>query len=438
MTHYDVVLVGAGFCGTMVAVNLARTSPHLSVALVERNPTPAQGLAYGTTDPGHLLNVRAGQMGAFADQPDHFIGWLRDNPKAHPGATERDFVPRMVYGRYLGSLLDAAKGITKLRHFITDIESLPGGGFKLLDAHGSSFTAARVVLALGNFPPDQSAGMTPYDPATWATIADNGDVLIVGTGLTSLDLVVTMAKTKPSGTIHMLSRHGLLPRVHVNPEAYMLKMGAPFPKTAGGLLAALRREIADVENVPWQSVIDALRPHNQKLWQDMGQTEQRRFLRHLRAYWDVHRHRCAPEIMATCDALEKAGRLKLHHGSIVKQVKTGQGWAIDWRPRGQHDIAHLNVRHVVRATGPQADFTKLDDVLVQNLLRRKLITPDALRLGIAADGFSPLGADGNKVPGLLALGSLLKGALYESVAVPELRGQAAAVAGLIDKEAAPL
>jgi uncharacterized NAD(P)/FAD-binding protein YdhS len=176
--------------------------------------------------------------------------------------------------------------------------------------------------------------------------------------------------------------------------------------------------------VPWQSVVDALRPISQILWQDLPLAEQERFLQHLRPYWDVHRHRCAPQIMDAWRALEKQGRISLHCGPIVGQVRTPDGWNVTWRPRGGQATRSFGVR--------QRDMTKLDDALVCKMLASGLVTPDRLRLGIETDGgYQAVDATGKPVAGLYALGSLLRGLLHESIAVPELRQQAAEVAALL-------
>jgi uncharacterized NAD(P)/FAD-binding protein YdhS len=438
--HYDVAIVGAGFCGTMVAVNLARANPRLSIALIECDSASGPGLAYGTRDPDHLLNVRAAHMGAFADDPGHFWTWLSSHPqgKMQNAVSEQGFASRSIYGEYLEEILRdtraAYPGLIDVKRRIVDLRRGTDANFELTSDDGAILTATRCVLALGNFPPaydhTTSLSLDPYDTEVWSSLAKDGDILIIGTGLTSLDLVVTMAKTKKSGVVHLLSRHGLLPREHTpTVKPYTLVMQAPFPPTALGLLRAVRKEIEGATNVPWQSVIDALRPHNQSLWLGLSLVEKQRFMRHLRAYWDVHRHRCAPAVMDAYRTLELDGRIMLHSGSIVKQEKAGNGWAVKWRPRGSTQIGNLAVKKIVRATGPQADFRKIEEPLVQSLLKQRLIVSDALHLGlVTAEDYTVCDADGNKVENLYALGSVLKGRLYESVAVPELRVQAAEVA----------
>lgn len=446
MDSYDIAIIGAGFSGTMVAINLARlSSGKVKIALLDRNPAPARGVAYGTTDLQHLLNVRSVQMGAFPDDPGHFWKWLQSHPGTGTIAAS-DFVPRLLYGQYLQDILKEAQvtypNLTVLQRDITDMRRSEDGSFELNSPTGVACWAKSVVLALGNFPPgektEKAKNENPYLPEVWQRLTEPGDVLIIGTGLTSLDLVMTLACTKKTGKIHLLSRRALLPRVHIMPTPYASFIDpAHLPVTALALCRLVRKEIkkAQTNNVPWQNVVDALRPLNQRLWEYLSEKEQKRFLRFLRPYWDVHRHRCAPEVMAVYDKLKVEGRIVLHRGHIVAQNRGTASTEIQYRPSGTTSIESFRVRHIVNGTGPQSDCRKLDDVLVQNLLARDLIAPDRLHIGIATTrDYHVLNKDSQPIAGLYALGSLLKGRLYESVAVPELRVQAHDVAKIIAEQ----
>jgi uncharacterized NAD(P)/FAD-binding protein YdhS len=189
----------------------------------------------------------------------------------------------------------------------------------------------------------------------------------------------------------------------------------------------LRR--AAEQGIDWRPVVDAIRPLNQSIWMNFNPTEQRRFLRHLRGLWDTHRHRCAPEIMAVKERLEAEGRLVCHRGYIKGYQPTEEQVEVTYRPRGTSEEKKLGVRYVLSCTGPQADYRKLNDPFVQQLLARDLLAPDPLRLGAnTAEGGQICNREGNVINGLYTLGSTQKGRLYESIAVPELRGQAADLA----------
>lgn len=448
MSIYDIAIIGGGFSGTMTAVNLAQLSEgRLKIALIERHASPALGLAYGTTDLQHLLNVRAGQMGAFPDKPDHFWQWIQNHPQKTKdlklaNVSELTFVPRKLYGYYLQDILTEARGtypnLEILQSNVSHIRKLPNGNFEIIGSN-SVTEAKNVVLALGNFPPGENSSTTraenPYAAKVWQRLAEPGDVLIIGTGLTSLDLVATLARTKKEGRIHLLSRNGLLPRVHTMPLQHNSFINPQnLPQTTLELLTLVRREVrkAAQQNIPWQNVIDSMRPFNQRLWMALNQKERLRFLRFLRPYWDVHRHRCAPEIMEVFEDMRKQERIILHKGYILDQKIVKDEIKISYRPRGQKTLKNFTVRQIVNCTGPQSDIRKLDDALIQNLLEQNLITPDNLRIGLATSNhYNTLDNTGAAVTGLYALGSAMKGRLYESVAVPELRVQAKELAEIL-------
>jgi uncharacterized NAD(P)/FAD-binding protein YdhS len=450
-TPYDVIIVGGGYSGTMVAVHLARARCGLRVALVDRNRTFGRGAAYGTTDPKHLLNVQADRMGAFPEDPRHFYHWLQSHPErlaaaGIPKLRPDAFLPRMVFGDYIHDLLREAcalPGTLEIIHDeIIDMVQYPHGPFELTGGSGRQWTATRVVLALGNFPPgepkpneknDRAWFMNnPYAPEAHARLAEPGDVLIIGTGLTSLDLLLTLDKAKPNGKIHLLSRRGLFPQPHKKAGSYPHFLD---PKNLPGTTRNLYRQVihelreAAARGIDWRPVLDSMRPFNQAIWANLNPREQRRFLRHLQPLWDTHRHRCAPEIMAVKNQLEAQGRLECHRGYIQGYQPAGQEIEVAYRQRGTAKTKKFQVRYVLSCTGPQADYRKLKDPLVQQLLSRNLLAPDPLQMGAnTADGGLIRNPAGEIIHGLYTLGSTQRGRLYESIAVPELRGQAADLA----------
>jgi uncharacterized NAD(P)/FAD-binding protein YdhS len=235
-----------------------------------------------------------------------------------------------------------------------------------------------------------------------------------------------------SGKIHLLSRRGRFPQPHQKAAPYPAFLDPDhLPKTARALCRRVAQELrqAEAQGIDWRPVLDSLRPLNQAVWRNLNPTEQRRFLRHLGALWDTHRHRCAPEIMAVKDRLEAEGRLVCHRGYIKGYEPMGEQVEVTYRSRGTTQETKLRVRQVLSCTGPQSDYRKLNDPLVQHLLVRDLLAPDPLRMGAyTAEGGCLCNRAGQVIGGLYTLGSPQKGRLYESVAVPELRGQAAELA----------
>jgi uncharacterized NAD(P)/FAD-binding protein YdhS len=204
-----------------------------------------------------------------------------------------------------------------------------------------------------------------------------------------------------------------------------------LPRTASALCRRVVEELrqAAALGIDWRPVLDALRPFNQAIWTNLNVTEQRRFLRHLQPMWDTHRHRCAPEIIAVKERLEAEGRLICHQGFIQGYETKGEEVEVAYRPRGTVEPRKFCVRYVLSCTGPQGDYRKLNDPLVQHLLARNLLAPDPLGMGAnTAEGGLLCNQAGNVINNLYTLGSTQKGRLYETIAVPELRSQAADLA----------
>jgi uncharacterized NAD(P)/FAD-binding protein YdhS len=450
---YDVVIVGAGFSGTLVAVNLALADANLRIALIERGKSAGRGVAYGTTDPKHLLNVRAAQMGAFPDDIGHFYRWLelhRSNLEA-AGVTDLRpdaFIPRLVFGDYIQDLLrkasETAKGLDIIHDEIVDISPRLDSTFQLLTKEGKNLKGAQVVLAMGNFPPGRDLATdktsewfsnNPYSAETHAKLAEPGDILIIGTGLTSLDVLMTLAPIKREGEIHILSRRGLFPQ----PHGAVAKYPAFFdwdhlPESAADLLRKVRQQtqVAATKGIDWRPVVDSIRPFNQVIWQSLDQVEQKRFLRHLRSFWDSHRHRCAPQVIAVKERLETEKRLICHAGHILNLRPIGDQVEVTYRPRRTQEKRTIQVKRVLSCTGPQPDYRKLDDPLVRHLLAHDLLAPDPLRMGADTDQEGRVrNQAGEPIQRLYTLGSPRMGSLYESIAVPELRVQASDIANRI-------
>lgn len=470
---YDVAVIGAGFSGSLTAVHLVNEAggepPPLNVALVEKEVAASgRGVAYGTPCSRHLLNVPAGKMGAFPDRLDDFLRWLDEHPEttADFGLAKIDagtFAPRMLYGQYVASLLEEAtlRSGGRLRRVggeAVDIAPVDceDGPLRIELADGRCLRAERVVLALGTFPPGDPRLRdvrfhrsprylySPWSAETHERLAAAGDVLILGSGLTGLDLLLTLQHRKSSGTLHSLSRHGLFPQPHRPGLAAwpaFLQTGN-LPKTVRAMLRLIRRQIAQAETAGsnWRAVIDALRPFAQEFWQGLAHAEQSRFLRHLRALWEPHRHRAAPEALAVKDDLERAGRLVCHQGRIerITEVEGGSALEVIFQPRGRAGKREtLRVAYVVNCTGPECNYHRLGDPLVANLFARGLARPDRLLLGldVAEDG-GVRDVHGVASRRFFTLGSPQKGRLMETTAVPELRVQARDLADHLRRDTA--
>ena len=412
-----VAIVGAGYSGTIAAVEIARSAPGADIVLIEKSGNFAQGAAYGTPSPGHLLNVRARNMSALAGEPGHFAAWA-----AGEGHGPDDYVPRRDYRRYLAALLDGADGVTRLTGEAVAVED---EGVRL--ATGELVPCDSAVIAGGNYPSRLPAAFgeraihDPWGPEGSAALAGaaalGGDLLLVGTGLTMVDMAVSLEEAGFTGRILAASRRGLVPRAHLSPAA------APLDWEPPARLSALVRAVRSRE--PWRASVDGLRPHSIALWQGLTGAERRRFLRHLRPWWDVHRHRIAPRVAARIEAMRASGRLEVMAGRIARV----EGDEVTIARRGGGELRR-SFDAVVNCTGPEGDIARIRDPLIRSLLASGRARPDGLGLGLDVDPESRVLGSGPS-PALYALGPLTKGAFWEIVAVPDIRGQAAGVAKAI-------
>ena len=255
-------------------------------------------------------------------------------------------------------------------------------------------------------------------------------MLIVGSGLTAVDVALSLRDLGHAGTIRMVSSHGLLPEAHVREP---LPTVPPFVTVGSPAAASVRATMAAViaatrDAADWRQVVDGLRPQTVPLWRGLSETEQRRFLRHVARRWEVRRHRMAPEVAAAISALRSAGSLVIDRGRVTALTAVGDRIRATIASAGQgHEVL---VDGVVLCTGPSADPGH--DPLLARLMGQGLATRHPLGLGLAVDGDGRLmGPDGRTRQGLWAMGSLRKGAEWESTAVPELRLHARAIAAAI-------
>lgn len=428
----DVAIIGGGFSGTLLAINLLRHDGPRAV-LIERTSAAGMGTAYGTAHPDLVLNVRAANMSAFPDRPDHFVRWLADRGV---GDAATAFVPRRIYGEYLRELLDGSCAMAPERLSIVPdgaIDVAAGDGVRVALAGGATIAADAAVLAVGNLPPAIPAGLdgiagssryhaNPWSPAVAEGLGPDDTVLLVGTGLTMVDVVLMLRARGFAGRIVALSRRGLLPHRHAASPANDRPIDERPRYTLSMLVKEVRRR---GEAIGWRNAVDELRPFTQPMWEQAPAAERGRFIRHLRPWWDVHRHRLAPVVADRVEAMIADGRLRLMAGRISDAHETAGGIDVAWRPRGAEVREQLAVQRIVCCTGPQGDLARTDDALLRALVARGTIRPDSEHLGMDVDRQGRvLAADGKASEQLLAIGPMTRGAFWEIVAVPDIRRQA--------------
>ncbi len=444
---HRIAIIGAGFSGSATAIQLLRrAAPEpVTITLINRHPELARGVAYGTHSPSHLLNVPAGRMSLFPDVEGDFLRYAQG---LDPEATGGSFMPRSLYGEYLAARLQeaAAQSSAKLETLtaeVTDLRLASDGSHALLSlGDGTSLKAERVVLASGNYPPgdprlpDMAFYQSPryirdpWAPGAFEQLDSKAPVLLIGTGLTMMDVALELHRRGFEPHLFALSRRGLMPqphREHTGPAlepAVVMELLRQGPAAIRRWFRVLRLCIAELQEqgIDWRDVLGALRPFTPELWQSLNHDERRRFLRHLQPYWDTHRHRTAPMAYALLQSLVRDGSLTVKAGRLTALLAAGDRVQLRWRPRGTAQEARTTVGTVINCTGPQAHLQKSADPLIRSLLRQGLLVQDALALGLQTDAVGALkDANGRAAHALFYTGPLLKARDWECTAVPELR-----------------
>ena len=393
-----------------------------------------RGVAYSTTEAAHLLNVRAEGMSALAGEPGHFAKRFEAE-----GGDPRGFAQRRFFAQYLGEVLREAVASGCLER--VEATAVAGHrndeGWQIIFDDGSSLAARALVLAVGNQEPEALRAFDAVGPRfvrnPWGAdsrgaveqLARSGEAaLLVGTGLTMVDLVLSLDSAGHQGRIVALSRRGLAPRAHAEFVPAPVEH-QDLPSGLRGMFRWLRKRGAEVG---WRAAVDSLRPHSHPLWQNFTADEQRRFLRHARPWWDVHRHRIAPEVAAIVARAVAEGRLEIVAGRILAARDTASGIEVDYRRRGASQRRTETFGFAFNCTGPLHSIARSKDPLLRSLLDAGHVRPDHLGIGLQIDGTCRAGEH------LWAMGPLTKGRYWEIIAVPDIREQAAAVAESIERE----
>jgi uncharacterized NAD(P)/FAD-binding protein YdhS len=431
MIRCDVAIVGGGFSGSVVAAQLARrTGPDFSALMFEPEEA-GRGAAYGTRHGEHALNTRAAAMSAFPDDPNHFVRWL--GARAAP----QDFVSRRIYGDYVAEIAGRAferPRFAAIKNRVTSIVRSDGFGFGLQTASGANFEARSVVLATGNAPPNvdvlpaQAVEHPGYvaDPWRFDYRPVGGTVLLVGSGLTALDVLVALEASGHRGIVHVVSRRGRFPETHAEGVRPYDVVPVLDTSDARGVLRSFRQHVRDAQTrgFDWRAVVDAIRPECEALWKRLPVGEQRRFDRHLRTHWERYRHRAPLHVDAARERYARSGRLRVYAGRLSAFEAGSATIAV---AGGERVV--LRPDWIVNCTGPGRNRRLFAREPLATMRDEGILTPEALGLGVRVTGdLVAIDAAGKPVDGLWVLGPLAKGSRFEATAVPELRVMAQAVA----------
>lgn len=439
-----ITIIGGGASGTLLAINLLRqqTDEKIEINLIEKRSQIGRGVAFSTEADVHLLNVPAAKMGAFVDDVEHFHKWLQAGGHAY---SANDFVPRRLFGEYLREQLDIARknSSENITLNLFDDEAIDitteNSKAQVHLASGDTIYSEKVVLAFGNFlPPHPSVAdrsftssdkyfQDPWNSEVFENINSKDSVLIIGTGLSMTDVTMQLNRMGHTGPINAISTRGLLPAVH--------KLGFTYPSFHNELegleritdiLKIVRKHIlkAHAEGSDWRAVIDSLRPFTQKLWIDLPLPEKKYFMQHLSRYWNVARHRMPPEAALVIDELRGTGQLQILKGRLRNIVRKDTG-GFDVQYTLIDAEHHVKADVIINCIGSESRFDQLDSILVKNLIQNGGVTCDELRFGLDATPEGRLRSRSNETSDILfTLGTALKGILWESTAIPEIRVQA--------------
>ncbi len=441
-----VAIIGFGFSGLMVAANLVRNAATSLVLYIITPDAPGFGMAYGTTDVDHLLNVPAAKMGAVADAVEGFYHWLQTAEAAaqkkrlglNKDYRETDFAPRALYAAYLQSIWHSTQDIAAQKKIelklvpSTAVGITPGDEPAVLTERGDAIAVDAMVLATGHeikpvmaHLPAEYILQSPWVAGAFMEAKEwPSPVVLMGTGLTAVDTIMSLRNAGYAGEIIAFSRHGFLPQ----PHKYGLK-GFAFDAaalSAQNSLAALMRYVrrAMTQHGEWRDVVDALRPHTQKLWQKLSTRDQQLFLARVLSFWSVHRHRMAPEISARVQQEIASGGVRIIASKRFEaSVVEGKALLTLHAKNATHD---LWPGKIINCTGPEMNVARSKQPLLKQALADGVVESHATGLGVAVDLHAR--AWGALHPQFYIVGPLMTGQWLESTAVPELRVQAATAA----------
>lgn len=443
----SIAIVGAGASGTLLAARVLRSlgQTRAVLRLVDPRPETGRGIAYSTNNWQHRLNVPSGRMSAYPEEPGHFVSWLVSQGE---DGNPANFAPRALYGAYLHDCLtqaaeESAAVIERIHEQVVEVEPF-GKSYRVRCSGTTRFEADWVVFAVGS--PKSDKSWAPWSVLeserffadAWTALADDRvrqakSVVLVGAGLTMVDLALTLGKTPPGEVprkIHSVSRSGLLPTAHRMVPSEPI--GSPSLPPGPISLDTVREIVAaqlirsKEQTGDWRPAIDSMRAVTDDVWQRLSPQDREEFLRTDLRKWDRLRHRMAPQSAATIARLKAEGQLDIRAGEVAELIEHGHSATVVLKSGEQ-----INADVVIDCTGPAqvSEHTGMGAFLLADLVARGLARAHALDTGIDCDGQGRLiNAAGHGAERLRVIGPMRKGSLWETTAMPEIRVQAAELA----------
>lgn len=451
MEKCDVVIVGGGAAGCLTAIQIHKNNPDFKIVIVESNSDNlSRGVAYAKHFIHQPLNVRVKGMSADPDNAEHFENWLTENQTRYPYFEfDRDsFVARSIYGDYLENyfkyFLSYSNGkIAVVEDKVISIQDKENSF--LISTTQSKFESRYFVLATGNFLPkdlpvetqhlsENNYFSNPWRKDIYEKIKTNEDVFIVGSGLTSVDIILGLHARDHQGKIQLISRNGYLPLPHKHPVKHFFS--DPSSLLSGDIykiFSAIREEIRllkDSKN-QWQDVIDSMRAFTAKSWESLNEEHKKIFLKRLKPFWEIHRHRIPDRSLTLIKSLQRQNRLFQLKGKLEKIETIGKDLNVHFISEGKNIMIKSNI--VINCTGPDSDFRKQNNQLYNQLFSDLNLATDQFNLGLSCSSKGELKkSDGKILKNTFCIGSLRKGILWETTSVSDIRMQAKEIANLIN------
>lgn len=455
--HADILIIGGGLSGTMLAVQLLRLPGQRKILIIEPRAELGRGEAYSAVELGHTLNGNAARMSVDPDNPDDLTQWLTEHIAAGgwPESAEQNvptselFPPRGLFGVYVQQRLAEAAAVgarygSTVEHVRAEVVDLQvrEDCVQITLSDGQNLQGSFAVIATGMFPASRTpqtessglnaAALDPWDVAAMRQLDAQSTVLIIGSGLTMVDAVVSLEQAGHRGPIEVISRHGLLPHVRRQPPAWVDFLAEDHSiRTPRQLLRELRRHCREAiaQGIDWQAPLDTVRAHIGRLWSQATDVQRRQFVRHVRPWWESHHHRSPPLSAELLARLHGEGRLRIQAASFKGLEPTTDGGVnIRIRRCGEVETSVVHGAALINSSGIEYDWRRVARPLPKQLLARGLVQPGPLALGIAAVDGAVMDAEGRVASRLFAMGPPLRGMWWESTAVTDVALQAKALA----------
>jgi uncharacterized NAD(P)/FAD-binding protein YdhS len=449
----SVTIIGSGASGTLLAINLIKnhTNGNLKITLFEKDSNKfTKGIAYSTNELSHLLNVRVAAMSIFKDDPDHFFNWLKSNGYHYE---KTDFVPRKIFGNYISSTFHETvfngSNLIEVHCVNAEVNNIQKVGNKWCTVYKEPENplydkvnySDDLVFAIGNISVSEVdllkySNINNYFRSPWSgdfydKVKSEDSILIIGNGLTSADVILSLYDRNHTGNIYSISRRGYLPLNHKIIKPYPSFYNELEGKDINEIFSIIKKHLNNSDEP--RSVIDSIRPHTQTIWKNLSKVDKSRFLRHLNHYWNIIRHRM-PEVTGyTMSLLVDDGSLKLLTGSIIS-IEDGEVINVKYYDKISKKEKDLKVHKIINCIGPESNYNKIKMPLIKNTLTNGLIDSDDNNISIKVNDWNIIDKDGNIQQGLYGIGPILKGNLFESTAIPEIKNQAYELANKILNE----